>query len=110
MAPDQIAIVRNYAIIARVAGAKDEYEHAVAAVKVLLNQPEYDKLRGILNVAVQFIQNGDLQVGLDLHLLSVKKYPGEALAWYNFGVTMHRCSQIEQPSIFIAARSRWIAG
>ncbi len=95
-APDQIAIVRNYAIIARLAGAKDEYERAVAAVKALLNLPEYDKLRGIVNEAVQFLQNGDLEVGIDLHALSVKKYPEEALAWYNFGVTLHRGGQLEQ--------------
>lgn len=95
-APEHIAIVRQHAIIARAAGAKSEYERAVAMVKALLNLPEYAKLRSIINEAVQFLQNGDLQMGLDLHALSVEKYASEALAWYNFGVTMHKGGQLER--------------
>ena len=88
--------MRQYAIIARLAGAKSEYERAVARIKALLTLPKYDKLRSIINEAIQFSQYGDLQVGVDLHALSIEKFPREALAWYNLGVTMHKCGQLER--------------
>jgi tetratricopeptide (TPR) repeat protein len=92
LAPDNIAVVRRHAFVARRAGAKSDYESAVTAVKTLLDLPEYDQPWHIINEAIQFLRDGDpqtAQTGLDLHSLCVKKYPGSAAAWYNFGVTAH---------------------
>jgi serine/threonine protein kinase len=96
LAPEHIMLARHHAIIARRTGMQSEYEHAVAAVKALLNLAEYDKLGAVVNEAVQFLQSGDVRAGLEMHDLAVKKYPREALAWYNFGVTMHKAGQLEQ--------------
>ena len=95
-APEHIAILRQHANIARLTGANSEYERAVTRIKALLTLPKYDTLRSIINEAIQFCQYGDLKVGLELHLLSAQKYPDEALAWYNFAVSMHKCGQLEQ--------------
>lgn len=49
-----------------------------------------------MNQSVQFIQGGDVQTGFELQLLSVKKFPHVALAWYNLGVTWHLCRDLGQ--------------
>jgi tetratricopeptide (TPR) repeat protein len=82
--------VRKYSFAARRAGATEEHQRAVAAVKALLDSPAYDGPRSAINEAIMFLQDGDAQTGLDLHFRSVEKYPHDASAWYNLGVTTHR--------------------
>lgn len=93
--PDNISVVRKYSFAARRAGATEEHERAVAAVKALLDGPAYDDPRSPINEAIMFLQDGDGQTGLDLHFRSVEKYPNDASAWYNLGVTMHRYGRPE---------------
>jgi tetratricopeptide (TPR) repeat protein len=40
------------------------------------------------------MQEADIQTGLDLHKRSVKRYPGVAATWFNFGVSLHKQAQI----------------
>jgi tetratricopeptide (TPR) repeat protein len=99
LAPDNFAVVTRHAFMARRAGAKGEYDRAVAAVKALLDLPEYNQPWHIINEAVQFLKDGGLetvQTGVDLHALSVKKYPASAAAWYNFGVTAQGLQWFDQ--------------
>jgi eukaryotic-like serine/threonine-protein kinase len=96
LAPDNLRIVRLYAFAARRGGATADHQRAVAALKALLDQAAYDNPRSWINEAIQFMQAGDVQTGMELHARSVKKYPGVAAAWYNFGVTMHRNGQWDQ--------------
>jgi serine/threonine protein kinase len=114
LAPDNIAVARRHAFVARRAGAKSDYESAVASVKTLLALPEYDQPWHIINEAIQFLRDGDLQTartGLDLHSLCVKKYPESAAAWYNFGVTAHGLQWFDQAIDFysraIKLDSKW---
>jgi len=96
LAPEQIALVRHHTIVARRAGAASECQRSLEALKALLSTPRYDKPEHIINEAIQCIQGGDVETAIDLHFLSVSKYPKEAAIWYNFGVTMHRCGQLER--------------
>lgn len=75
------------------AAAKGDFDCALAAVKNPSRPPKYDKPWHVINEAVQFLQDGDLQTtqtGTDLHALSIKKYLESAVAWFNFGVTAQR--------------------
>lgn len=94
--PENIALVRRHAIIARHAGAANEYQRSLEALKALLSTPRYDKPEHAINEAIQCFQSGDVKTAIDLHCFSVTKYPKEAATWYNFGVTAHRCGQLEQ--------------
>jgi len=104
LAPENIALVRLHTIIARRAGAASECQRSLEALKALLSTPSYDKPRDIINEAIQCIQSGDVETAIDLHVLSVTKYPNEAAIWYNFGVTMHRCGQLD-PAIEFYSRA-----
>lgn len=95
LAPDNIGVVRKYSFAARRAGATEEHQRAVAAVKALLDGPGYDDPRSAINEALMFLQDGDRETGLELQSRSVEKYPHDALVWYNMGVTAHRYSRPE---------------
>jgi eukaryotic-like serine/threonine-protein kinase len=95
LAPGHIGLARTYAFAARRAGAMPDYQRAVSAVKTLLDQAAQDNPLAAINEAIQFMQDGDVQTGLEMHLRSIQKYPGAAAAWYNFGVTMHRGGQLD---------------
>jgi tetratricopeptide (TPR) repeat protein len=66
----------------------------VDAVTALLEREGNDNPLTGINQAIQFVQDGDVKTGFELHVRSVKKYPQISAAWYNFGVTMHRMKQL----------------
>jgi tetratricopeptide (TPR) repeat protein len=97
LAPGHLAITRNYALIALRMGEQSGHARAVEAMKTLLDSPSARNNATVtMNEAIQFIQGGDPQTGLDFHLLSVQRFPQAALAWYNYGVTLHRARLLPQ--------------
>jgi tetratricopeptide (TPR) repeat protein len=100
LAPDNIGIQRDYSFAARRAGAKQDHQNAVNSVKALLDQAPHNNPRDAIVQAILFMQDGDLETGLELHARSVKKYPKVAAAWYNLGVSVHRYGQLDKAITF----------
>jgi serine/threonine protein kinase len=95
LAPDSYEVARNYALAAIRAGADQDRQRALAALKDLLDQPGYDTPQTGIKEILLFVHSGDLQTGLELHARSINKYPEVPAAWHNFGVTMHSIGRLD---------------
>ena len=91
-----ITVWEHYALALRAIGSSGEdYRHAIAKVKELLNSARYNDVGSAIHAAVFFGQIAHVDVAMDLHILTVKKFPQNATCWYNFGVAAHRIANFE---------------
>jgi serine/threonine protein kinase/Tfp pilus assembly protein PilF len=95
--PGNIIVWEHYAIALHAFGSsKEDYKHAVAVVKELLNSVRYNNVGSAIHAAIFFGQlPHHIDVAIDLHILSVTKFPENAICWYNFGVAAHRMANFE---------------
>jgi TPR repeat protein/serine/threonine protein kinase len=94
--PGNIAIWRRYAFAARSIGSIEQYKHAVARVIELQKFASYDNAETVMNAAIFFAQVGRIDLAVNHHIFSVKKFPENARCWYNFAVTVHRREKFEE--------------
>jgi len=97
LAGDDLWIWRSFAVSLRYAKApKEDFHQAFRRVKDLLNSDHYNTVEAILSTAVHFGQSYLLDAAFDLHNLSVRRFPENALCWYNFAVTVHRLRRLDR--------------
>lgn len=94
--PGSIIAWEHYALALHAVGARGEdYKHAVANVKGLLNSARYNDVAWAIDAAVVFGQAAHLDVFTDFHILTVQKFPQNPICWYNFGVAAHRIGRLD---------------
>lgn len=87
--PDHLAVWRDYALQAGRAQSISDYERAMAWLRISLNA-SHVTAPTLISEAISFCQAGDLKDGFEFHILSIKRFPGQAASWYNYGVSLHR--------------------
>jgi len=97
LAPNEISIWRQLAGFYALVGKEADRARAIEHVQTILAQQSETRAAATAIVtAVACGDWGDVRSAIDLHHYSVKRWPGIALAWFNFGVTLHRGAAFEQ--------------
>jgi tetratricopeptide (TPR) repeat protein len=92
---DTLVRWREHAKLARKVGAQADYKNAIERIKELLSRDPFDDVTAVISTTIEFIRLDDWAAATTFHIMSIERFPQEAMSWYNFGVSLHKAGDHE---------------